>query len=172
MAGKAGTLTAKEEIFCQCLAMRKMNQSEAYSTAWDASKAKPETIASKASILASQEKIKARISVLTERATAIAVKKAGLTLADEIMACTETLENARALGQASAEVAAIKLRAQLGGHLVERKEVSTKGTLEEADIAKLMALKREIDLRITLSKEAADLVGGTTTQPAQLRRVI
>lgn len=154
------------------MAIRNMNQSEAYSTAYDASRMTAESITSAASKVAAHDAVAARILVLKGRATAAAVKKAGLTLADEIQACSTAVENARALGQTAAEVAAIKLRAQLGGHLVERKEVSTKGTLEEADIAKLMALKREIDLRITLSKEAADLVGGTTTQPAQLRRVI
>ena len=59
------TLTAKQEAFCQAIADGK-NQSDAYRTAYDASKTKPDVVNVKASQLAADGKLAVRISSLRE----------------------------------------------------------------------------------------------------------
>ena len=164
-------LTAKQEAFAKAIARGGMNQSDAYSSVYDAEKMLPKSITDKASELARYVEVAARVDVLRARATDAAVKKAAFTLAEEIEACSRAVENAQAGGQVSAEVAAIKLRAQLGGHLVERKEVRS-GPLTEADITSLARMLSEVDEKIRVSKEAAQVVGEVQPVPQPVRRVI
>ena len=61
-------LTAKQEKFAQAIALENMNKSDAYRSAYDTSKMSDKTINEKASILASQDKVTARISELRSEA--------------------------------------------------------------------------------------------------------
>ena len=104
------------------------------------------------------------------------MEKTGLTLADCIAEANIWVADAQALGNTSAGVAATKLRAQLAGHLVERKEVSTKGQLDDMDIAALAKMRDEanrlIQVQVDAAAEAAALTGAVVAPTPQLRRVI
>lgn len=54
-------LTAKQDKFAQCIALEEMNQADAYRTAYDTSGMSDKTIHEKASILANNDKVRARI---------------------------------------------------------------------------------------------------------------
>jgi phage terminase small subunit len=54
-------LTPKQEKFAQSIALDGMNKSDAYRSAYDTSKMSDKTVNEKASVLASQDKITARI---------------------------------------------------------------------------------------------------------------
>lgn len=164
-------LTAKQEMFAKLIALEGMNQSEAYAKAYDTSGWKPASVASKASTMASDASVAARIVVLKERATDAAVRKTAITLADSIAEAGEMLEGAKAAGQYSAGVAAAKLRAQLAGHLVERKEVR-QGPLDDTDVAKLMKMKADAEASIAALREASELAGEVPATPPPMRRVI
>ena len=56
------TLTSKQEKFCQAIAVDKMNQSDAYRTAYDTENMKDKSIHEKASELASNVKVSSRIA--------------------------------------------------------------------------------------------------------------
>ncbi len=58
-------LTAKQEAFCQAIA-NGMNQSDAYRSAYDAGKMKPDVVNVKASQLASDGKVTVRLTELRE----------------------------------------------------------------------------------------------------------
>ena len=57
-------LTAKQELFAQSIALEDMNKSDAYRTAYNTNGMSDKTINEKASLLAKQDKIKARIDEL------------------------------------------------------------------------------------------------------------
>ena len=164
-------LTAKQEQFAKNVGLRGMNQSEAYSAAYDASKMTPESIATAASRLVADANVSSRINVLRERATAAAVKKTGYTLADAIDEADVAAREGLALGQVSATVAAVKLKAQLAGHLVEKKEIRT-GALEEVDLEKLALMREQAEREIKAAEDAASVVGEVPAPPAPQRRVI
>ena len=73
----------------------------------------------------------------------------------------------------SAEVAAIKLQAQLAGHLDEKK-ANPINALDDADVTKLLEIKKEVEARLQRAKEALELAGEAAATPAapKLRRVI
>ena len=54
-------LTSKQEKFAQSIALDGMNKSDAYRSAYDTSKMTDKTVNEKASLLASQDKVKTRI---------------------------------------------------------------------------------------------------------------
>ena len=165
-------LTAKQERFAQNVALKGMTQSAAWGEAYNATLMSPKSINEAASRLLANVKIKARVIGLKQGATAAAVKKAGLTLADSIDEAGDMLAGAKIAGQYSAGVAAVKLRAQLSGHLADRKEVR-QGPLDDADVAKLVATLAEIDAKLAAMKDAEDLVGGSEPEiAAPVRRVI
>jgi phage terminase small subunit len=60
-------LTPKQELFAQSIALEDMNKSDAYRSAYDTNKMSDKTINEKASLLASQDKIRARIKELREQ---------------------------------------------------------------------------------------------------------
>jgi hypothetical protein len=60
-------LTPKQELFAQSIALEDMNKSEAYRSAYDTKKMSDKTINEKASLLASQDKVRARIKELREQ---------------------------------------------------------------------------------------------------------
>jgi hypothetical protein len=165
-------LTAKQEAFCRAVALEGLDQTAAYSKAYDVSKMKQESVHKAASNLANDPKVSTRIAVLTERATAAAVKKAGYTLADAMAEAEEVLDDAKALGQIGPAVSAVKLRAQLAGHLVEKKEVSTKTSLEETDVDSLLKIKAQVDAQLDRAREALGMTGGAVSNTPPARRVI
>ena len=61
-------LTAKQEKFAQAIALEDMNQADAYRSAYNTSKMSDETIWVKASNLANQDKVRARIDELRQQA--------------------------------------------------------------------------------------------------------
>lgn len=60
-------LTPKQELFAQSIALEDMNKSDAYRSAYDTKKMSDKTINEKASLLASQDKVRARIRELREQ---------------------------------------------------------------------------------------------------------
>lgn len=165
-------MTPQREQFCRGVALEGLGNSEAYAAAYDTSGMKPKTIADRGYDLTQVPAVAARISVLKERATDAVVKVTGYTMAEALSEAEDARALARAEGQASAAVAAITLKAKLAGHLVERKEVRS-GPLDEADVAKLLALKAHIESEMAREKEVADLVGGHPEEtPRPVRRVI
>ncbi|MDP3940358.1 MAG: hypothetical protein Q8R92_19765 [Deltaproteobacteria bacterium] len=168
-------LTAKQEAFARAVAIGGMNQTAAYASTYEVGKSTQKSIQDSASRLAAEPQVKARIKLLTERAAGVAVKKAGLTLAQSMAEAESLLEDAQALGQISAGVAAAKLRAQLAGHLVEKKEEKT-GPLTDMDVTSLLALKAEVQAQLQRNKDALDLVGDLESHVAVplplMRRVI
>ena len=166
-------LTAKQEVFCQKLALGTMTQSEAYACAYDVARMTPKSLAEAASKLMRSPEVSARVEVLRERAAKAAVKRAAVTLDSCIADAEELMADAKALGQISAGVAAAKLRAQLSGHLVERKEVKQTGPLDETDVEKLVEIKAEVERKLAAAKDAAELLGeGAAATPARALRVI
>ena len=126
-------LTPKQNAFCLHVAQGR-SQSDAYRLIYDASKMKPESVTTAASILAANEMVADRISVLSSRAAARATNKTAYTLEAAILEAEDIRHEALADGNQGAAVSAATLKAKLAGHLVERKEVRS-GPLEEADIA-------------------------------------
>lgn len=166
-------LTAKQERFAQNIALKGMNQTEAYSEAYDSAKMGPASVNANASRLALHPDVKARIDVLREGATRAAVKAAAYTRDDAIREADEARLAALANGQGSAVVAATKLKSELAGHLSEKK-ADAKATLDDMDVESLLKLKAAVEDKVERSREALAMTA--TTAPAevapQLRRVI
>lgn len=165
-------LTIKQEKFAQAVALQGMTQSAAYSACYDAAKLSPANLARRASEVARHPEVAARMVVLTERAAADAVKKAAYTLDAAITEADQLIADARSLGQVSAAVAAAKHKAQLAGHLVEKKEITNRSGLDDLDAEKLKKLRDELNARLDRAREAQALVGGTEMVQPQLRRVV
>ena len=86
------TLTASEETFCQEYVLNNGNATAAWQVAYPDSKAKIETKYSKASIMLSQEKIKARISELQEQARLKATEAFTITVEQRLRWLKEITE--------------------------------------------------------------------------------
>lgn len=166
-------LTAKQEVFCQGVAVRKLSQTDAYSYAYDVGKMKPASINDASSKLAANPEVAQRIVVLKERATAAAVKAGALTLAESIDEAGQMFEDAKALGQVAAGVAAAKLRAQLSGHLDEKKQ-DAKGSLDDMDVKGLLEMREAVEAKVKQSREALEMVGDAPAPQvaSPIRRVI
>ena len=153
-------LTAKMDQFARGIALENMDQSASYAKAYNASKMTPKSINEAASRLAADPKVSARIVVLSEGATAVAVKKAGYTMADAMAAARRAEALAHQVSQAGAAVAAVTLQAKLAGHLAEKKEART-GPLDDADVQLLVSMRDEISEKLKRIKELQDLVRET-----------
>lgn len=84
------------------------------------------------------------------------------------------LEDAQALGQISAGVAAATLRAKLSGHLAENK-LESKGALDDMDVQALLEMRADVEVQIQRAKDALELCGDVDSPPpppVPLRRVI
>lgn len=60
-------LTAKQEKFAQAIALEEMNQADAYRSAYDTSRMSDKTVHEKASVLANNDKVRARILELRQK---------------------------------------------------------------------------------------------------------
>lgn len=165
-------LTPKQERFAQNVALKRMNQSQAYAEAYDATGKTQEAVAKLASSVASHSEVKARIVVLTGRAEAEALKKGALTLEQSLEEAGQMFEDAKALGNTSAGVAAAKLRAQLSGHLVEKADKNRANDLEGMDVEGLAELRIAVEAKLQSSRDALAAIGMPVTPPAVARRVI
>lgn len=164
-------LTAANEVFARKISLENMNQTDAYACAYDVSGRTPEAVHKASSALALKPEVAGRIQLLKGRAEAKSVKAAAYTLDSAMGEAEQLLQDAQALGQISAGVAAAKLRAQLSGHLTEK--TPDKGNvLDSMDADGLLEMRKEVEARIQRAKEALDLVGEAPLAPAAHRRVI
>lgn len=131
-------LTAKQEAFCQAI-VSGMSQADAYRTAYDAKNMKPATVQSKACILMTDGKVRARVEEI--RAPVVAKVQYGLEQAmleaEEGMAICRNKENGGAFIQA------VTLRSKLHGLLIERKEIKIGPIQELADDALQRFIERK-----------------------------
>lgn len=164
-------LTAKQEGFCRGVAIQNLSLSDAYRANYDVSKMTTESINTAAKQLAASLPVATRLDVLRQRATEAVLKKAGLTLEAAMAEAGALLEDAKALGQISAGVAAATLRAKLAGLLIEKKEVRT-GALEEVDLTKLAHMREQAERDLKAAEDAASVVGEVPTPAAPVRRAI
>ena len=158
-----GVLKPREEAFARAVATGKLNQSAAYSECYEAASLSPAVIADRASRLAGKPEVQARIKVLTVGVTKAALKAAAYTLDVAIGEVDEIMSEARANKQAAAAVAAVKLKAQLAGHVIDRKEIKEIDPLKGATLEELGKLRDEITMRMLAAREAEVI-----TQPTPL----
>jgi hypothetical protein len=166
-------LTAQQEVFAKKIALENMGQSAAYSCAYNTSKMTAKTVTEAASRLAAADNVRARIDVLRQGATRAALKAAAYSIDDAISDAEEDRVLARNAGQGSAAVAATKLKAQLAGHLVEKK-ADAKGALEDMDLERLLELRKAVEDKVARSREALAMTDAPApvATPAPIRRVI
>lgn len=101
MAGYTMQLTDKQEKFCQAIADGK-TQADAYRTAYNAGKMKPETVQSKASILMKKGMVGARVGELRK----VMSEKHIWTREKSVLALADIVEDAES--RAGEKVSAIK----------------------------------------------------------------
>lgn len=118
-------LTQQEEAACKAYVLNGGNQTEAWRSAHPNSKAKPETQHSKASIMFSQEKVKARIGELRCKVAEKAAEKFNITVEQRLKWLKEITEagldvyrdqngNARRENLAAARAAVATMNDMLG----------------------------------------------------------
>ncbi|MCX7144187.1 MAG: hypothetical protein NT123_24755 [Proteobacteria bacterium] len=166
-----GRLTAKMEAFARNVALKNQSFTDAYTDAYSTEKMAPRTVQTEAKRLAAHPLVAPRLELLRGRAEAAAVKRAALTLDDSLDEAGEMFDGAKAAGQFSAGVAAAKLRAQLAGHLSEKKE-EHQGALTDIDVEVLLKMRDELVEKIKQTKEALARKGAQPEEPKPCRRVI
>ena len=113
-------LTEKQERFAQAVALEGMTYSDAYRSAYDTKRMSNKTINEKASVLASEDKITARITELREN-----------LVGKKIMSAQERLEWLTQLIQSEKETTGDKLKAadimnKMQGEYVQKVEADVK----------------------------------------------
>lgn len=164
-------LTAKQEGFCLGIA-KGLSQSDAYRAVVDCEGLKPDVVEKRAARLAKHSSVVARIGVLRGSVAAAVVQEVVYSVQDALREADEAAALAHTMGQASAAVAAVTLKAKLTGHLVEKKEILNKSPLDGQDTVALAKLRDEINERIARANEAAELIGGAAAQALPPRRLI
>jgi hypothetical protein len=120
---KTDGLTPQREAFAVALASGK-SQAEAYRIAYPKSVGwKPETVWRKASLLAKDGEVQARVQAVR----APAVEAAGCTLQQHLRRLEELGQAAQDAGQHAAAIRAEELRGKVSGHYSERVELSGPG---------------------------------------------
>lgn len=129
---KPPKLTPKQEAFVKCISQG-MTQSDAYRSAYDAEKMADKSIWEKASVLAANGKVAARLFLLQEAAF-----ESNLVSIESI---TVELEEARQLAkktkQSNAMTSASMGKAKVNGLLIEKQEVKHFNITISDDDAKL-----------------------------------
>ena len=114
-------LTAKQEAFCiEYVKGGSKSFSDAYRAAFSCAHMKPSTINTKASVLAQNGKIRARIDELRAEAS----REASVTLVDHLRTLEALRDSAAEAGQYSAAVKAEIARGKASGLYVDRQEIS------------------------------------------------
>jgi len=127
-------LTPKQEKFAQLLE-EGMNQSDAYRKAYNAEKMTDKTICEKASILASNGKIRAR----REEIRAPVLDKVGYSIEAHLERLEILSSMASKAGQFTAAVNAETNRGKCSGFYVEKVDVTTKGESIAPTIIEIVA---------------------------------
>lgn len=127
-------LTPKQEKFAQSVASG-MTQADAYRSAYNAGKMKPETVQNKAHVLMKSGEISARVEELRRPI----VEKAQITLESHLASLEELRDLAKKAGQHSAAIAAEVARGKASGIHIEKTENKTtlQGQLEVISRPKL-----------------------------------
>ena len=139
-------LTPKREAFARLVGLENISQSEAYRRTYDIVNVDPEKISQRASALARQPEVAARIAELRDRGAADARARTRHTREKALEEAEEIRVKALAAGKLDVAKSAAALKAQLSGLLVERREVKT-GPLEETDVDDLLAMREELERR-------------------------
>lgn len=147
MGGAADKLTPKQEQFVHLVAREGLTNTEAYKRVYDCTAAPHEEIPKRAYALATSAKVASAIATIKGAVQAEASRKAAYTLADAIKEADEILEAARRANNLTAANQAAKLKAQLAGHMVERREIKF-GALEQSDVEELEAIRDEVRRRL------------------------
>ena len=117
-------LTAKQEAFCQNI-IQGMSQADAYRSAYDASKMSDKTVHEKASLLASQDKVRARLTELRDK---LANEKI-MTAQERLQWLTELVKSQEASN--SDKLKALDIMNKMDGEYVQKiaAEVQTETTI-------------------------------------------
>lgn len=118
-------LTAKQDKFCHGIALDGLTLSDAYRSAYDASKMTDKTINEKACLLAGQDKIKARIDELRKQVTSTKIMSAQ----KRMEWLTEQIESDKV--DVNAKLKAIDIMNKMQGEYVQKiaAEVQTETTI-------------------------------------------
>jgi len=114
------SLTPKREAFAQAVASG-MSQADAYRSAFESGKMKPETIQSAASRLMADYKVSARVEEIRKPA----VEKAQITLESHLERLKQLSEKAEQEGQLSAAITAEVSRGKASGLYTEKVDHSS-----------------------------------------------
>lgn len=147
-------LTEQQERFAQLVAVDRKSQRAAYLEAYGDGGAASSTIDRRARAVATQPEVVARVKVLVDGATEKLCEIGAYTLQAALIEAEEARQLAHERGQASAAAAAVKLKAQIAGHVLDKKEVSTKDPLTGATIEELGRMRDEITRRMLAAKAA------------------
>ena len=146
MTGKP-KLTAKQERFCELVALEGMTQADAYRQAYDCSKWTDKSVWEKASSLASDVKVKTRIEALKAEIAAKTVEKELWSRVDSIAVLKEIATDQEARG--NEKVSAVKELNAMHGFSTSKVELS--GSIE---------LQAEFQAYIQSKKVYEDLTPG------------
>lgn len=117
-------LTAKQEAFCQNI-IQGMSQADAYRSAYDAKKMSDKTIHERASVLASQDKVKTRLTELRDK---LANEKI-MTAQERLQWLTELIKSQEASN--TDKLKALDIMNKMDGEYVQKiaAEVQTETTI-------------------------------------------
>lgn len=140
-------LTAKQERFCELVALEGMTQADAYREAYDCAKMKPETIWARASELMADSKVSGRVESLKAEIAAKTVEKELWSRVDSITVLKEIATDQEARG--NEKVSAVKELNAMHGFSTSKVELS--GSIE---------LQAEFQAYIQSKKVYEDLTPG------------
>ena len=115
-------LTPQQELFAQGVAAGK-TQADAYREAYPASSRwRPDNLHAKASNLAADDRVRARVTALRQAAEKQAISRIAYTVETAMAECQMAIDLAIEKGQPGALVSAVRLRAELQRLLVHQSE--------------------------------------------------